>query len=382
MTCFHAAVCVLLAVISAGAASRSQSPRSSGGGTPSGVSFDATRRRADEARTAGRLQEAIDFYGRAVRLRPSWVEGHWYLGTINYEIDKYEECRNAFRAVVRLQKENGAAWAFKGLCEFQVRNYRTALNDLNRAQDLGVKDPKLIPVARYHRAILLTRFEEYERALQAYAAFAREGNVTPQVIEGMGIAVLRIPFLPAEVPTEQRDLVALAGRASALARSNGIEAEHDFEELVRRYGDTPNVHYVYGLFLLRDRPEKALEQFHEELRISPHHAPAMIQIAQELLKQGEVEPAKQWARQAVELAPRNFVARRVLGQVKLEANDITGAISELQAAVKLEPDSPSAHYTLARAYQRAGRTAEAERERAEFSRLERLQQELRGAVDK
>jgi tetratricopeptide (TPR) repeat protein len=284
--------------------------------------------------------------------------------------------------VVRLQKDNGAAWAFKGLCEFHVRNYRTALNDLNEGQDLGVKDPKLIPVARYHRAILLTRFEHYERALQAYAAFVREGNVTPEVIEGMGMAVLRIPSLPADVPTEQRDLIALAGRARILAASNGTEAEHDFEELVTTYGDTPNVHYVYGLFLLRDRPEKALDQFHEELRISPNHAPAMIQIAQELLKQGEVEPATRWAAQAVELAPRNFVGRRVLGQIKLQANDIAGAIAELQTAVKLEPDSPSAHYTLARAYQRAGRTAEAQRERAEFSRLERLQQELRGAVDR
>src|SRR5919197_5539005 len=140
LRCLRAAVCVLLALVSAGAAPRSQSPRSSGGGAPSGVSFDALRQRADEARTAGRLQEAIDFYRRAIRLRPSWVEGHWYLGTINYEIDKYEECRNAFRTVVRLQKVNGAAWAFKGLCEFHVRNYRTALNALNEGQDLGVKD--------------------------------------------------------------------------------------------------------------------------------------------------------------------------------------------------------------------------------------------------
>ena len=57
-------------------------------------------------------------------------------------------------------------------------------------------------------------------------------------------------------------------------------------------------------------------------------------------------------------------------------------MSELKTAVRLEPDSPSVHYTLARAYQRAGRTAEAERERATFSRLERLQQEQRGAVDR
>src|SRR3982751_6405980 len=161
-------------------------------------------------------------------------------------------------------------------------------------------------------------------------------------------------------------MCVLAGRASVAAPSNGIDAEHDFEQLVRAYGGTPNVHYLYGLFLLRDRSGKALDQFHEELRISPNHAPAMIQIAQELLKQGQVDTAARWATGAVRLAPRNFLARRVLGQIRLEAGDTAGAISELETALKLESDSPSVHYTLARAYQRAGRTAEAERERATF----------------
>ena len=62
-------------------------------------------------------------------------------------------------------------------------------------------------------------------------------------------------------------------------------------------------------------------------------------------------------------------------------NDIAGAITELETAAKLEPDSPSVRYTLARAYQRAGRAADAKRERTEFLRLERLQQEQRGGAN-
>src|SRR5919204_6736265 len=190
------AACLLVALVSAGSAARAQSPRESGNDPPSAASFDAIRSRAEEARTAGRLQDAIELYRRGVGLHPAWVEGHWYLGTINYELEKYPACRNEFREVVRLQKENGAAWAFKGLCEFQLKNYRIALNDLNKAHDLRVKDPNLIPVARYHRAILLTRFQQYERAVQAYGTFAREGNASPEIIEGMGLAVLRMPRLP------------------------------------------------------------------------------------------------------------------------------------------------------------------------------------------
>jgi len=376
-------VLLVFVLVMLGAVGRAdaQPPRSSTAAVPA-ETFDALRQHAGEAREAGRLDQAVVLYERAVKLRPSWVEGLWYLGAASYELERYPQCRDAFRSVVQLQKANGAAWAFKGLCEFQLRNYRTALRDLNTAHDRRIGDPRLIPVARYHRAILLARFGEFERALQVYALFGTEGNISPQVIDGMGIAVLRMPLLPADVPQEQRDLVTRAGRATVLSRTNGVEAEREYEALVRAYGDTPNVHYVYGLFLLRDRPEQALEQFREELRISPKHAPAMIQIAQELLKQGDRESASRFAADAVQLAPRHFVARRVLGQIKLEGGDVAGAIAELEAAVKLEPDSPSVHYTLARAYQRAGRTADAERERATFTKLERLQQEQRGAVEK
>ena len=380
VTSLHPAVCsaVLVLAIEAGGAITVQSP---GRDTASG-NFDTIRQRADEARTAGHLEEAIDLFGRAVRLRPAWVEGHWYLGTTYYEIERYADCRDAFQRVVRLQKENGAAWAFKGLCEFRLKNYSVALGDLNKAQGLGVGDPKLIPVARYHRAMLLTRFEHYERALQAYAEFAREGNGSPMIVEAMGLAVLRLALLPDEVPADTRDMVILAGRASVRAASNMMDdARQDFEALVARYPRTPNVHYLYGVFLLRDRPDEALDAFNEELRVSPNHARAMIQIAQEVLKRGDLEAALRWAIQAVQIAPRNYVGRRTLGQIKLERNDVPGAIAELEAAVKLEPDSPSVHYTLARAYQRAGRAADARRERAAFSRLERLQQEQRGGAN-
>jgi tetratricopeptide (TPR) repeat protein len=341
--------------------------------------FDDIRQRADAARTAQRFDEAIELYGRALRLRPSWTEGYWSVGTMYYELERNAECRDAFATVVRQQSSNADAWAFKGLCEFRLKRYRIALDDLTRARERGLRESQLIPIVRYHRAILLTRFADYERALQAFGEFAREGNGDPLVIEGMGLAVLQLPHLPQEVPADAREMVTLAGRASVLAASNMIEpASAAFQELVRRYPQTRNVHYLYGVFLLRDNADRALDEFNAELRISPDHARAMLQIAQELMKRGELETAASWATKAVAIAPRSFMGRHVLGQIKLERNDVAGAIADLEAAVRLEPSSPSAHYALAKAYRRAGRTKDAERERAEFTRLERLRQGQRG----
>ena len=85
-------------------------------------------------------------------------------------------------------------------------------------------------------------------------------------------------------------MVQLAGRAGAL--SIGMEraaAEKAFVELVSRYGVSRNVHFVYGNFLASDRPAEALEQFKSEIGQFPDNAHAHVQIAQELIKQGDFD---------------------------------------------------------------------------------------------
>jgi tetratricopeptide (TPR) repeat protein len=348
---------------------------------PSPLPFESLRTQAEEARLAGRIDQAVTLYQQALALQPSWTEGYWSLGTIYYDADRHVECRDAFTHVVEQEPEHGAAWAFRGLCEFKVQEYSSALEHLNRAKQLGVGgDPSFQAVVGYHRAILMARAEEFERALEVDAAFVRGGNTNPEILEALGIALLRLPMLPSEVPPGQRDMVKLAGRAGAL--SIGMQrdaAERALVQLVATYPDAPNVHYVYGTHLASDRPAEALEQFKIELTRWPNHVHARVQIAQELIKQGEFEAAAPYAAEAARLAPKNFMARKVLGQVKLQAGDAVGAVTELEAARALEPSSPSVRFHLARAYQRAGRTADATRERTEFRRLEALQQVQRGA---
>src|SRR6478752_276922 len=51
--------------------------------------FDKAVKLADEARLAGRLDDAIQSYNDAMRIRPRWPDGWWYLGAILYEKDLY-----------------------------------------------------------------------------------------------------------------------------------------------------------------------------------------------------------------------------------------------------------------------------------------------------
>jgi tetratricopeptide (TPR) repeat protein len=341
---------------------------------PAGGQFEAIVKAATEAREAERWSEAIGLYSKALKLKPDYVEGYWYQGTAYYAQDDYTHCRDAFRQVLKLAPKNGAANAFLGLCEFGLKDYDRSLQHLLQSRLLGVGDvPELGSTARYHAAMLMTRLDQFEQALETLGEFAAEGNDNPRVIEAMGIATLRMPMLPIELPPDRREMVLMAGRASfMMATRNTAGAGKAFQALASRYSESPNVHYAYGVFLLQEEPDKAIEELTRELELQPDHSWSLMQIAYEYLKRGDAQASLPWAKKAVAAAPNAFAARKALGQALLETGDIDGAIRELSIGLKMAPESPGLHYTIARAYQRAGRIDDANRARDEFTRLDRL----------
>ena len=346
----------------------------------SSAAFDKLVQEAHAAREATRLDEAITLYGKAVAQRPDWLEGHWYLGLSYYDLDRYELCRDSFRRITQRDPKNGGGWSFKGLCEFRLKNYDIALEDLIKGRSLGLPQQRdVVSVSRYHIAALLNRMEEYEESQRILHEFVLEGDDSPRIIELLGIAALRLPVLPGELPAGRREQIMMAGRAAYFAAARmSTAARPAFEELLRRYPETPNVHYAYGLFLINEHPDEALEQFREELKVSPRHPWAKLQMAFEYIKRAEWEEGQRWAQEAVTEAPNLFVARKALGQILLETGDIENAIKELEAGVRIAPHSPTLRFTLARAYRRAGRSTDAEREQAEFTRLSRSLRRERG----
>ena len=173
-------------------------------------------------------------------------------------------------------------------------------------------------------------------------------------------------------------MVLMAGRASVSdGDAQQAAAGTSFAALVARYPETPNVHYANGVYLLAEQPDKAIEEFKKELEMQPGQPQSLMQIAFEYLNRGDAKMALSWATQAESAAPDDFAARKVLGQALLDTGDVDGAIAQLQIGIKLAPDSPSLHFTLARAYQKAGRLEDANKEREEFTRLDRLARETR-----
>ena len=339
--------------------------------------FDRVSKQAAQAREQNRIQDAIGLYRQAVKLRPSWPEGWWFLGELLYDQDKYPEARDVLRRLVSLDHKTGPGFALLGLCEYETKEYARALDHINQARRLGLgEDPQARRVVLYHAVLLLTRFQQYESALQVLEKVVRAGDAGPAVIEAAGLAGLHRPILPEDLPPGDKDLVAQAGRAvCAVSGHRPADAQKYFAELLASYPKAPNVHYLYGSFLLGSDADGGLREFQKELEVNPKSAEALATIALEYEKRGEPEKAIPYAQRAVAADPQFFAAHGVLGRLLANTGEVEKGIKELEIARQQAPDSYQVRFSLAAAYAIAGRKSDAARERAEFLRLKQLADE-------
>ena len=142
--------------------------------------FPELSKQAASARARNQVDEAIRLYRECVRMRPSWSEGWWYLGTLLYDKDSFGDAGETLARFVKLEPDAAPGWALLGLSEYETQKYADALTHLERSLALGLKgDPQVSKVARFHSALLLTHFGQFEKALQRYAQLSVQGGDDP-----------------------------------------------------------------------------------------------------------------------------------------------------------------------------------------------------------
>ena len=335
-------------------------------------SFSQLLQAAEKARDEDRADEAIQLFQRALFKQPESEEALWYLGTLLYEKEKYADACGVLRQFVTIRSDAGPAWAFLGLSEFHLRRYPRALNHLQRAMALGMADRKeLLQVVFYDVAILLTRAERFDDSMDMLLKIFASGPADRSLIEPAGLAGLRLPFLPTELPPDRRELVNLAGQAVlAMQTQHYEEAESDFKRLVSSYPNEPGVHFLYGAYLLQLHPNESVPEFEREIEISSSHVLARIRLADYLITQGDFDRALAFARQAVVLDPKRASAHMLAGEALLGAGNTTDGLRELETARNDDPNITRTHWDLLRAYTAAGRKQDAVREKQQIERLQ------------
>jgi tetratricopeptide (TPR) repeat protein len=371
---FGAAIAVLMVLGYAGPCDPARAQSHSGRARSSGTSsegFEALEKKADEARDAGRLDDAVKLYHRALGMNPKWAEGWWSLGTLQYDSDRYAEAELAFERVVALDPKQGTARAMLGLCEFALGEQERALKHIEESKTLGVlEDAQLRDVVMYHEGVLLQRAGRFEAAKGALASLCLSGVRSAELAGTFGMVALRMRDVsPPDASTEAGRVVQHVGRAACLSGAKDYDAaKAEFERVIAGAPHFPLVHYAYGRMLQDARDhDGAIKEFEAEIAEQPDSILPRLRIAAAEYKWNPAAGLK-FAQEAVKLKPEVPLGHYLLGLLLLETGAYQQAIPELETAHKAFPQETKIDISLANAYTQVGRTQDAARARTEFAR--------------
>jgi len=345
---------------------------------PENTSFLQTSQQAETAREANQLPQAIELYQKALQLRPTWYEGWWWLGSVYYDLDLYAEARAAFQHVLADDKKQGAAYAFMGLCEYEMRDYDDARTHLSKWRAAGEPGGESVAnVANFRWAELLTQDGRFLESLSLLDKMALELGPNPSIEEAMGLAWMQMKYVPETYPPQKREMVWLAGSAASwMSVNKHLEYSLAYlDRLTSRYGDQPNVHLLRGFVdeAVKDT-DGAIDEDAKELKISPNSIVPMIQFALLCADAGKLlDEADTAARKALTLEPDSMRSHFAMGRVLEAEQKWAQSAVELEKAEQISPGVSKVHYQLSRVYLKLGRKEDAQRESAAFQSLEKAQ---------
>jgi tetratricopeptide (TPR) repeat protein len=175
---------------------------------------------------------------------------------------------------------------------------------------------------------------------KARAAFARMYSMEP------GSAVAHLLF------------------ARMLVREHQEEAAvPELKTAISLDGRLSMAHFLLGeVYLYKGAAESAIAEFRKELEISPALWLVYWRLGDALAHTEAYDEAERALKQAIWLNESFSGPYVTLGQIALKRRDFELAAGLLERAVKMEPNNQNAHYSLAKTYQKLGRTDDANRQ--------------------
>lgn len=318
-------------------------------------------------------RQAVELYKQAVTLRPDWPEGWLYMGAGLYSLGQFGESAEALRKGTALAPNIGTGWGFLGLSEFKLNQYGEALTHIEKGEALGLgANHAFESSVRQTAALILIQSSKFDEAISQLHPLAVFGDTSEGVIVASGLCSLAMEKRPDQLTPAELELVKLAGAAQWAATSNRpADADEGFRKLLEKYPDTPNVHYAYGLYLMESDQKAALAEFDKATAASPKLWPAWLVSASLETKAGATANALRDVAKARQSAPEWFwwLCDAEAGRAHLTQKQPGLAIADFQNALKQRPGYRELHFYLSQAYERSGRTADAQREKREFVRL-------------
>jgi len=311
-------------------------------------SFNAQYTLAVSYLQKGDVKTAIPYLRRAHEIDPAHYDNGYNFGLALLETGNIDEARGIVTRLVKV-KETGELHNLLGDIEERAGNLDPAAEHFQRAAHMDATEEHLFDWGNIH-----LRRRSGNNALAVFTAGVARYPASPRLQIGLGIAqYARGKYSEAVAsfcravdldPSDPRPYDFL-GEIYGIAPEFGPEVTERLAGFVKAHPNNANAHLYYALSLWKGQ------------RASADSTPIDFAQIESLL------------RRAVTLEPTLARGHLELGILLSEHQRYEDAIEPLVHATRLDPRDAQAHYRLAQAYRRTGRTALAEQSLQRFQQL-------------
>ena len=334
---------------------------------------------------------AIQGFEKLTKLAPGVAEFHANLGMAYYSAGRFREAIATCRQALKLKPSLTATRYFLGLSLAESGQCGEALPYLEKDYP-RLPDPQLKRVMGIDALRCAMTMGQPDKAVDFARWLNRDFPDNPDVLYLSAVLYSELSTRASQrlLQTAPGSYQAHQFNAEVMEYQGKVgDAIEEYRKVLTLNPNAPGIHYRLGSLLLAGERgpttlDAARREFEAELRIDPESAVAEYQLAEMARQSRQWDQAIEHFRHAAGLDSKFDNALIGLGKSLVSANRAAEAIEPLEAAVKLAPDNPVAHYQLSFAYRRLGREEEAKQELALYrdthEKLLRAGQAIRAGI--
>jgi tetratricopeptide (TPR) repeat protein len=310
-----------------------------------------------------RHEEAIAAYQRAIKLEPEYAYPHNGLGNVYDDLDRHEEAIAAYQQAIELEPEYGHPHNGLGIVYRKLDRHEEAIAAYQRAIELDPEDA-------YPHNGLGNVYAQMDRHEEAVAAFQRAIELDPEYESphnGLGNVYAYLDRYEEAITAYQRAIELGPEYATPHNGLGNVYRQLDRqEEAIAAYQQAIELEPEYGhphnglgiVYRKLDRHEEAIAAYQRAIELDPEFAWAYNNLGLVYEKQKEYEQAVSHYRQAIQFHSQDqdkAISWRNLGDAYRALERYDEAINAYQRTIELDPEASHSYDRLGLVYRNLGR---------------------------
>jgi tetratricopeptide (TPR) repeat protein len=310
------------------------------------------------------------------------VDARANLGVLLFFQGKYTEAIPELRAALKLEPNLWKIQALLGSGEKRTGDMGAARNDLEQAfpnlEDQKVRIQTGMELIEIYSAagdldkaaatVSVLRGIEPTDEVLLYTAYRIYSDLAAESLLSLSIVA----------PNSARMHQAMAHELAK--HGDNSQAIENYRAALKINPNLPGLHFELAEMLnissAPDAREEAESEYKKAIEVNPLDEQAECRLGDIAARRNDLKEAYDRYAQAVQLRPDDADADIGLAKVLMAMGQPQKAEPLLEHAIQLDPTSAVAHFRLSTIYRQAGRTADAQRELAEYQKYKKMKEKL------